>query len=117
LPPGQGGLWPKGGPSPNPNGRPTTRKALEKLGLTASELTAEAWERLIQWGRGTDVATAKWATQQILDRIQGKPKEAAVIEDDDSPPDEADGLDLSDLSDEELQVLLKIGVRVPPSGN
>jgi hypothetical protein len=112
------------GQSGNPNGRPSTKKALEACGTTGAQLTAEAWQVLIDAMRslnpGDKDESASWrfAVQQILDRLQGKPKEAANVEDSedaDVVPDDA--LDLTDLSDEELQVLMKIGVRVDPRGN
>jgi hypothetical protein len=85
--------WQKGGPSPNPNGRPKTDEALRRM---FREDTPEARERLLAFMRAQQdelnliepvrQELVLKAIIEILDRGIGKPKNAS-----DTPPDPLEG--------------------------
>ena len=88
----------KPGQSGNPGGKPSIVKALAACGTDSAKLTAEVIERLIDAVRTLDPgdkfegASWRFAAQQLLDRMMGKPKETVEFK--------------SDLSDDEYMAEL-----------
>jgi hypothetical protein len=62
----------KKGKSPNPGGKPKWVKEAKEI---AGARTKEAIERLVYWMRSSDPKASIPATNAILDRALGKPKE------------------------------------------
>lgn len=97
----------------NPGGRPSYVKALEANGITAAELTAEAWGRLIAGMRELDPgdksegASWRFCVQQILDRLHGKPKETVRVEGDAKP-----AINVAKLTTPQLETLASIALEV-----
>lgn len=113
--------WKPGGGSPNPGGRCKVAVAFAANNTSAREVTAEAMRCLLDAMRKLDPGdkdeSASWrfAVDRLLAYTVGKPKDRPDGSDD-GDEDAAPALDLSDVSDEELRVLMKIGLH-DPSGN
>jgi hypothetical protein len=70
-------MWVKGGPSPNPGGRP---KVLHEVRALAREHTARAIERLADMLDHPDGRVVVAAASTLLDRGWGKPEQAVIAD-------------------------------------
>ena len=97
------GKWRKGGPSPNPAGRPRVlRDVVEK----AREYTVESIETLARIMRDEDQpgATRVAAADKILDRGYGKPTQFVGVDD---PMDDDGMLDPERMNTRELAMVIR----------
>jgi hypothetical protein len=75
--------WEKGGPSPNPGGRPKEVAEVKEL---ARVHTAAAIETLVRLLNGPDPKASVAAARELLDRGYGRPSQALEVTGEDGKP-------------------------------
>lgn len=107
--------WVKGGPSPNPGGRPKSAAIVAKAIAEKTNGGAEIVERVLAIARGEDTEirserSRTWALEFLADRVWGRPAMSLELTAPDGQrrsSDPLDGLDDSALTTDEMRQIVQ----------